>query len=52
MPAPLPCSPTLFPEEYVLEFQKCLDSTEPVAFEVIRWADGSSTVVDRVRVLS
>ncbi|EFN59765.1 hypothetical protein CHLNCDRAFT_59540 [Chlorella variabilis] len=29
-------SPTLFPEEYVLEFQKCLDSTEPVPFEVIR----------------
>lgn len=34
-PAP-PLSPTLFPEEYVLEFQKCLDSTEPVPFEVIR----------------
>ncbi|KAL4855170.1 putative aarF domain-containing protein kinase [Chlorella vulgaris] len=29
-------SPTLFPEEYVLEFQKCLDSTEPVSFDVIR----------------
>ncbi|KAL4449557.1 hypothetical protein ABPG77_007201 [Micractinium sp. CCAP 211/92] len=29
-------SPTLFPEEYVLEFQKCLDSAEPVPFEVIR----------------
>lgn len=29
-------SPTLFPEEYVLEFQKCLDSTEPVPFETIR----------------
>jgi aarF domain-containing kinase len=29
-------SPTLFPEEYVLEFQKCLDSTEPVPFSVIR----------------
>lgn len=29
-------SPTLFPEEYVLEFQKCLDATEPVPFEVIR----------------
>ncbi len=48
-PLPLPCphsyiklgqfiasSPTLFPEEYVLEFQKCLDSTEPVPFEIIR----------------
>ena len=23
-------SPTLFPEEYVLEFEKCLDRTEPV----------------------
>ncbi|MCU0600763.1 MAG: AarF/ABC1/UbiB kinase family protein [Desulfobacterales bacterium] len=25
-------SPTLFPEAYVKEFQRCLDSTEPVAF--------------------
>lgn len=37
------CSPTLFPEEYVLEFQKCLDSTEPVPFEVIRWGAGGGT---------
>ncbi|CAD7700169.1 unnamed protein product, partial [Ostreobium quekettii] len=29
-------SPTLFPEEFVLEFQACLDKTEPVPFEVIR----------------
>ena len=29
-------SPTLFPEEYVLEFQKCLDRTEPVPWEVIK----------------
>ncbi|KAK9817683.1 hypothetical protein WJX72_000601 [[Myrmecia] bisecta] len=29
-------SPTLFPEEYVLEFQKCLDRTDPVAWETIR----------------
>lgn len=29
-------SPTLFPEEYVLEFQKCLDETPPVDFSVIR----------------
>eukprot|EP01026_Neomeris_dumetosa_P033933 TRINITY_DN2720_c0_g1_i14.p1 TRINITY_DN2720_c0_g1~~TRINITY_DN2720_c0_g1_i14.p1 ORF type:complete len:398 (-),score=34.75 TRINITY_DN2720_c0_g1_i14:332-1525(-) len=29
-------SPTLFPEEYVLEFQKCLDKTEPVPFNIIR----------------
>lgn len=28
-------SPTLFPEEYVMEFQKCLDKTEPVPFPVI-----------------
>lgn len=29
-------SPTLFPEEYVLEFEKCLDRTEPVAWQVIK----------------
>ena len=29
-------SPTLFPEEYVLEFEKCLDRTEPVPFQVIK----------------
>ena len=28
-------SPTLFPPEYVLEFEKCLDRTEPVSWEVI-----------------
>lgn len=29
-------APTLFPAEYVLEFQKCLDRTPPVPFESIR----------------
>jgi hypothetical protein len=29
-------SPTLFPPEYVLEFQKCLDATEPIKWEVIK----------------
>jgi aarF domain-containing kinase len=29
-------SPTLFPPDYVLEFQKCLDATDPVPFAVIR----------------
>jgi hypothetical protein len=29
-------SPSLFPEEYVLEFQKCLDRTDPVPFSTIR----------------
>lgn len=29
-------SPSLFPEEYVLEFQKCLDQTEPVPFSRIK----------------
>lgn len=29
-------SPTLFPEEYVLEFQKCLDKTEPVPWDTIQ----------------
>lgn len=36
LPSSPPCSPTLFPEEYVLEFSKCLDSTEPVPFEAVR----------------
>jgi hypothetical protein len=31
-------SPTIFPPEYVLEFQKCLDQTTPVPFDVIRCA--------------
>lgn len=29
-------SPSLFPPEYVTEFQKCLDQTEPVSYERIR----------------
>jgi aarF domain-containing kinase len=29
-------SPTLFPKEYVLEFQKCLDQTDPIAWSVIK----------------
>jgi len=29
-------SPSLFPEEYVKEFQKCLDSTPPVPWNIIR----------------
>ena len=29
-------SPTLFPAEYVVEFQKCLDSTEALEWNVIR----------------
>lgn len=29
-------SPSLFPEEYVLEFQKCLDSTESVPWTTIK----------------
>jgi len=29
-------SPTLFPAEYVLEFQKCLDQSPVVSFDVIR----------------
>ena len=29
-------SPTLFPPEYVLEFQKCLDSAPPVPWSVIK----------------
>ena len=29
-------SPTLFPEEYVLEFQKCLDKTAPVPWETVK----------------
>ncbi len=29
-------SPTLFPNEYVLEFQKCLDSTETLEWNVVK----------------
>ena len=29
-------SPSLFPEEYVSEFQKCLDRTPPMPFHYIR----------------
>lgn len=29
-------SPSLFPKEYVLEFQKCLDSTEPLKWNVVK----------------
>jgi len=29
-------SPTIFPEEFVLEFQKCLDATEPTPFSEVR----------------
>jgi len=29
-------SPTLFPEEYVTEFQKCLDATTPIPFSTVR----------------
>jgi aarF domain-containing kinase len=29
-------SPTLFPKEYVVEFQKCLDATEPLPWATIR----------------
>jgi hypothetical protein len=29
-------SPTLFPKEYVKEFQKCLDSTEPLDWSLIK----------------
>lgn len=29
-------SPTLFPSEYVLEFQKCLDSTETLEWQIIK----------------
>ena len=28
-------SPSLFPKEYVVEFQKCLDATEPIEWSVI-----------------
>ena len=30
------CGARRFPAEYVLEFQKCLDRTEPVPWEVVR----------------
>jgi aarF domain-containing kinase len=29
-------SPTIFPKEYVVEFQKCLDQTEPVQWSIIK----------------
>lgn len=29
-------SPSLFPDEYVLEFQKCLDKTQPLPYAVIK----------------
>ena len=29
-------SPSLFPPEYVLEFQKCLDRTEPIDWAIIK----------------
>ena len=29
-------SPSLFPAEYVTEFQHCLDKTEPLSFEIMR----------------
>ena len=29
-------SPSIFPDEYVLEFQKCLDQTDPVPYSVIK----------------
>lgn len=29
-------SPTLFPEEYVMEFQKCLDKADPIPFSTIQ----------------
>lgn len=29
-------SPTLFPKEYVMEFQKCLDATDPLEWSVIQ----------------
>lgn len=29
-------SPTIFPKDYVLEFQKCLDKTDPLEWNVIK----------------
>ena len=29
-------SPTIFPKEYVLEFQKCLDKTDPLEWSIIK----------------
>ena len=37
-------SPTLFPPEYVLEMQQCLDSAPPVPWDVIK-CDPSPTPV-------
>lgn len=41
-------SPSLFPPEYVLEFQKCLDKTTPVPYEVgiVELARGSSPSIE------
>lgn len=46
-------SPSLFPEEYVLEFQKCLDQTEPVPFSRIKKTieEELSVPIDQVREL-
>ncbi|CAB9517339.1 protein kinase UbiB [Seminavis robusta] len=40
-------SPTLFPKEYVLEFQKCLDSTDP-----LDWAVIEKVIVDELGPIS
>lgn len=29
-------SPSVFPPEYVEEFQKCLDKTTPISYDVIK----------------
>lgn len=46
-------SPSLFPQEYVLEFQKCLDQTEPVPFSRIKKTieEELSVPIDQVRKL-
>ncbi|MFN3605392.1 MAG: ABC1 kinase family protein [Leptonema sp. (in: bacteria)] len=28
-------APSLFPEDYIIEFQKCLDQTEPIPFKIV-----------------
>ena len=45
-------SPSLFPAEYVTEFQKLLDQTEPVSYEKIRKTieEELSVPIDQVRV--
>ena len=47
-------SPSLFPPEYVTEFQKCLDQTEPVSYEKIRKTieQELSVPIDQVRTNS